>query len=350
MNFEDFLKDEQVNDVKDNTLSQHRSVLKVIDRWKPLNKKWTKQDINDYVLSLKYKPSTIQKHKQLLKKYFRWCDNDKAVEHLKVKSIGNDLRREDILTVEDVNALIDKTPYPMYKALIAFMFESGARISEILAIKVSDISEDKERGMIVSVPSTKSAGTGNTEYRRDLYPFSAGYIRNHITFNNLKESDLLFNVGHVPIHNMLQRLKKRTGIKKPISCHKFRNARALDLILRGYNELLIKKKLGWGGDSAMLNRYVKLSDEDNINATFNDIPGNGGTKKPRVLTNIKEADKLKSDDMALQVSALQAENQELKAQLIEVLENQNKATKLLTILMERNLKGESIDDLLENED
>lgn len=306
-----FLEDEKVNGIGEKTLSQHRSVLGVINAYKSLDKKWTKQDVNNYILSLEYEKSTIEKHKQLLKKFFSWSDNKKAIEHLKIKSIGNNLRREDILTVEDINKLIEITPYPVYKALIAFLFESGARISEALAVKVSDISET-DKGMIISVPSTKT-GNGATEYRRDIYPFSAGYIKNHIINKKLGKDALLFDICHVAIHNYLQRLRKKSGITKPISCHKFRNARATDMILRGYNESIIRKKLGWTGDSAMIARYTKTADDDVINSHA-EIQGTDN--KPNLpIANIKQAEGFKTAEAALELSAMKAENQELRSEM-----------------------------------
>lgn len=310
MAYDKFLEDEKVNGIGEKTLKQHKSVFGAADRFKSLSKKWTKQDVNDYVLSLEHKKSTIEKHKQILKKFFIWSDNKKAIEHLQVRNIENNLRREDILSIEDINQLIEKTPSTLYKAIIAFMFESGARISEILAVHVKDISES-DRGMVISVPSTKT-GNGSIEYRRDLYPFSSGYIRNHITYSALEKDDFLFDISYIAVHKYLQRLQKKAGLTKPLSCHKFRHARATDMVLRGYQESIIRKKLGWTGDSSMIAKYQHIVDSDVLDATY--AMSGKEIKKP-VITDLKQAESLKIADASMQLSKLNEENQELKNRL-----------------------------------
>lgn len=300
-----FLDELNVNGTRESTIAYYRSILNQANKFKKLPD-WSKDDVNNYFLFLKNKDkeSSIQIRKAILKRFFVWAGKGEIVQHLHIKMPKMPLKREDILTVEDINKMIDSTENHMYKALIAFLFESGARISEVLALKVDDITES-DKGMIISIPESKT-GKG---YRRGLYVYSAQYIRNHITYAGLSRGDRLFPITKGQAWKIVKEIGKKAGIKKPISPHKFRHAQATDMVLRGYQETIIRKKLGWVGDSRMIARYQHIVDEDVINATM-EKTGAAITKQP--LANIKPAEPLKIADAAMQLAKLQEEVNELQ--------------------------------------
>ncbi len=109
------------------------NALTEANNYKPLNE-WSKNDASAFILHIQgkksrfnknYKVGTIEQFKLMVRKYFRWAGKPEIVAHLKVKLPKNNLSRDDILTVEDVNKLIETTMSPMYKAYIATLFESG---------------------------------------------------------------------------------------------------------------------------------------------------------------------------------------------------------------------------------
>jgi integrase len=314
---EKFLEDEKVNSIGEKTILQHFSILKSINNFKPLSETWIKQDVNNYILSLsdKYKKSSIEKHKQILKKFFTWAGNENAVNHLKIKTINNELNRDEILTREDINKLIETTESTLHKALIAFLFESGARVGEALALKVKDIQET-DKGMMINLPSTKT-GNGGINYRRNVYTFSAQYIRNHITYAALKKEDQLFKISQAGTHSYYSKLAKRAGINKPVSAHKFRHARATDLVITGWNDSLIKQKLGWKPTSHMIARYTHIGNEDVINETLEKA---GIIPQNKIIVNINQAESLKLIDASLQLQKLSEENIELNKNYIKTKE------------------------------
>ena len=60
---------------------------------------------------------------------------------------------------------------------------------------------------------------------------------------------------------------KKAGIAKPCNPYAFRHAQATNMIQLGYNEYIIRKKLGWSSDSKMIGRYIHCVDDDVIDAT-----------------------------------------------------------------------------------
>ncbi len=306
---EAFINALRVNSIAEKTIQYYTYILIDIDRFKILDKTWTKADVDKYVLSLKEKnkPSSVEIKKMILKKFFQWSGKEDIINHLKIKRIKNSLKREDILDTNDVSKMIDATESPMYKALIAFLFESGARINEALNIKLNDIQET-DQGMIINIPTKK---TGD-DYRRGIYPVSSGYIRNHIMYANITGKNRIFPITSGHANKMLQLIGKNAGIEKPVTCHKFRHAQATDMVVRGYQESIIRKKLGWTDSSRMIATYTHLVDDDVINAT---LEKSGQEIKPKPIANVKTAEPMNIVDIGGIVSRLVEKNAQLEEQI-----------------------------------
>ncbi len=319
---QNYLNELKINGKSANTLIYQESILKEANTFKALPE-WNKDDVNTFILSLqeKNKKSSVEVKKAILKRFFTWAGKEGIVEHLKIKFPKNNLRREDILTVDDVNKMIEATESPMYKALIAFLFESGARIGEALKVKVEDIQET-DKGMVISVPQTKTG----IDRRRGLYVYSAGYIRNHITYKGLGKGELLFSIKRPQAHIMLNKIAVKAGIDKPISPHKFRHAQATDMVIRGYQETVIRKKLGWTDDSRMIARYEHIVDDDVINAT---LEKGGGDIPKQVINKIKTAEPLKLADAASMFVKMNEENEQLRVEMAELKKQQEAAYKII---------------------
>lgn len=342
---DEFLKELDINGKKKKTQNLYRSILKAANEYKPLHE-WNKNDVNNYILFLKkekYNTSTIEMNKIILKKFFKWCKKGKIIEHLQVKLPKSNLKRENILTVEDITKMIEATGSPMYKALIAFLFESGARISEVLQLTVKD-TQETDQGMLISVIDIKT----EKGYRQSIYPYSTGYIRNHISYSGLSKEDRLFSIGKTQVWRMLKQIGKKAGIEKPISAHKFRHAQATDMVLRNYQESTIRKKLGWTEDSRMIARYLHVVDDDVINAT---LEKNGINITKKSLTNIPIAEPLKLANASLQlkksqdeIEELKKDNEELKNELEDTNKTITKACSTIEDLLKdfEGLKKESV--------
>jgi integrase/recombinase XerD len=317
MLYEDYLTNLKVNGKSKNTIHQYTFLFKKLNEWKPLES-WDKATMNEYILKLQnegYSKATIETRKTILKALFKWAKKSEVIEDIKIKVVKSSLKRKDILDIQDVNTLIDTTESPMYKALIALLFESGGRINEVLPIILDEI-EETDKGMILPMHQTK---TGE-EDRRVLCIFSAQYIRNHITYSGLGKKDRLFPVADGSVWEMLKKLKEKSGIKKPVHAHSFRHSQAVDMLKRGYQDQITKKKLGWKDDSKMLAKYTHVVDDDVINASL----AMSGTDIPRQpITNLKQAESLKIADASLQMSKITEENEILKTKVSE-MENANK--------------------------
>lgn len=332
-----YLNELKINGKTANTISTYGSILKEADKYKPLEE-WGKDDVTRFFLSLQAtnKKGSIEAKKAVLKGFFTWGDKKDIVAHLHINFPKTSLKRDDILTIEDINSMIEGTNSPMYKAMIAFLFESGGRINEVLPVLVDDIKET-DKGMIIRIHATK---TGD-EYRSILCVFSAQYIRNHITYSVLTKGNLLFPVKRPIVHVTLNKIAKKIGLEKPISPHKFRHAQAVDMLQRGYQDQVTKKKLGWKDDSKMLARYSHIVDDDVINATLAKAGGSAIPQKP--ITNIKQAEPLKLADAAATITKL---NTDLEAANTRIATLERKSQEVLDLILaqDRNRNKKEFDN------
>lgn len=306
------LKGQKLNE---GTIYNTNRILRKLNEFKPIEQ-ITKDDLIRFFTAFQGTDNYLLLHQNIIKKFFKDTGKPEIVDWVKYVKPKETLKSDDILTPDDINKMINATESHYWKALISFLFETGCRISEARKIRYKDCI-DTDHGMIVNIPTSKtSAG-----YRKVILPFSSQYIRNLKTFINAKGDDIIFHIKNTHTHEMLEKIAKDAGVNKSASPHKFRHAQATDLVRRGYQEAIIRKKLGWSPTSPMIARYQHLNDEDVINATLDNTGKLPITATP--MTEIKEAERLSLVDAAMQFSKLSEDNESLKEQLKEQEKRQN---------------------------
>jgi len=311
----DFIEHQKVNGLKENTLINIESKFKQASEWKPINN-WKREDVKkylSYMIDQGYKKSYIEMTKSLLKRYFIYAGKEKFVKDLKVKFPKIGLKASDILTPEDVNKMIISATLPRDKALIAALFESGARISELIAIRVKDLQETPQ-GMKVLIPGTK---TGE-EYRPCLLINSAQYIRNHVIYPPLKVDDKVFDFTSVTAQRIVKDAAKKAEITKPVSPHKLRHSQATYMTRKGYQESIIRAKMGWTGESKMVARYTHLDGQDVLNATLEKEGHKEHITNTELIKPITPGVPISIADPSMEFARINNENIELKSRLENV--------------------------------
>lgn len=320
---EKYLQDQQVNGLNPHTLKTEGSCLKRANAYKNLSEAWKKEDVNGFILWMQkeYSKATVETYKIIIRKFFKWSGQPDIIAHLKLKKVNNNINRDDLLTPDDINKLIESTRNPKYKAMVAFLYESGGRIQEVLSVKVKDI-QTTDKGIVVSVPQTK---TGN-DYRRVLCVLSGQYLMNWIAYGGLKPDDVLFKLHKANAWRFLIKAGKDAGITKPCNPHAFRHAQATNMIQLGYNESIIRKKLGWTGDSKMIGRYIHCVDDDVIDAT---MEKNGTVVVRPLVKNMNPAQAVNIVDAASTIAKMNAENESLKADMETMRKDMEKINKFI---------------------
>lgn len=179
------------------------------------------------------------------------------------------VKRGDLLTPADVDALIKAASHERDRAFIALLWEAGPRIAEIGNQQIKHVTRTTY-GYTMDL-------TGKTGTRTPLVissaPYLAAWLGMHPHADN-PEAPLWLQfkedkpMEYRTITVMLKRTFARAGIKKPSHPHIFRHSRVTYVIANGImNEQQAKTYFGWTPDSDMLgSTYAHLIDTDVNNA------------------------------------------------------------------------------------
>ena len=210
-----------------------------------------------------------------LRRFFKWYKGEKweGVEPLR----GNRRvdRKPDILTKDEVFSLIDSAKHPRDKAMIALLYEGGFRIGELASIRFKDIEFNKFGG--------KVKVSGKTGERLVPFVFSESYIKNWMQMHPCpgEDTDLFVGLGmrnygkslYYDVYSLvLKKAVKNAGLKKKITPHLLRHARATHLASK-LTESEMCHYLGWQMGSDMPRIYVHLSGRDIDKAIYNKVYG-----------------------------------------------------------------------------
>ena len=242
--------------------------------------KATKQDIIKFCSNINnsdYSEWTKRDFKIIIKRFYKWIREQEGKQFDKrqypdeVKWINTSMKRErkklpkELLTIDDVKKLAENSNNLRNRCYILVSYESGARIGELLNLKLKDIETDKY--------GTKLTLFGKTGARKIRIIASAPAISNwlieHPGVKN-KESFLFCGiwskkrgeeVNYATFNRMLKETAEKAGITKPVNPHHFRHSRATELA-KILTESQLCQYMGWIQGSKEAATYVHLSGRD----------------------------------------------------------------------------------------
>jgi len=230
--------------------------------------KVTKKEMEAYIGRLERSDKsnwTKHDYKIAVKKFYAWLNGGKEsdlTDWIKTTLSKRETRLpEELLIEEEVLKLIDSAKSPRDKALIALMWDVGARIGEIANIKIKNLTFD-EYGMSVLL-------NGKTGSRRVRAVWSIQYIMSWLEMHPDKKNNnsmLWVNsenktISYQAVRKQLIRITNRAEINKKITPHLFRHSRAT-FLARHLTEAEMNIYFGWVQGSDMAATYVHLSGRD----------------------------------------------------------------------------------------
>lgn len=326
MKLSKYLDMKQAQGIEKGTLRTYSYVLGYLNTWKDLEQ-ITKDDLVEYFNRKEWKgkaDTTKNLHTITIKSYYKDIEKPEVASWVKLRPIRETISPEQTLNPDDINKLLEVADNPYDKALIAFLYDSGCRISEAQRIKWKDL-QDTTDGIIVSIPTKKT----NAGYRRVILPFASQYLKNLKIYAYGKENDLIFPLAYRTHSDRIRYIRERSKIQKPFTSHLLRHAAATELVLQGVQEGLIKKKLGWSPSSVMIARYTHPNDDAVIEAT---LKIQGKERDARKPTNITQPEKLSITDAAGHLFKLEEENQELKDTVNEYEQRLQKLENIMNVV------------------
>ena len=251
-----------------------------------------------------YSPETMGTYKAMIKSFLTWVVQPNEfptktappivawiTSHVRRKDKRR-IERKDLLTPQDIDKLLDVCHNTRDKALIAVLWETGARVAEVGNLQLKHITR-QERGYTLDV-------TGKTGQRSPLIISSAPYltqwINNH-PFKDHPEAPLWVHYQYATtpkqlkydmIRHQLAAYFKRAGINKPYHPHIFRHSRATFVLANGImNEQQSKAYFGWSPSSDMLSVYSHLIDADSNNAILRENNCATALERPKELVPVE---------------------------------------------------------------
>ncbi|MEK6890923.1 MAG: tyrosine-type recombinase/integrase, partial [Nanoarchaeota archaeon] len=186
-------------------------------------------------------------------------------------------------TEKDFERILEKASYDM-KPTIALAFDSGARPTELMNIRVCDFSNDFKEVMI-------REETSKTFGRRIKLMMCSEQVKNYVSLLGLKSEDYIIQKSMPMVNKELRFLGKKVLTKeqlkfKNLAMYDFRHSSACFWLVRYKSESSMKYRFGWKKTDMIhyYTEYLGMKDTITVDDMYIDI-----TK----MELEKEVDKLK---------------------------------------------------------
>ena len=243
----------------------------------------TAMDFRYYVNRLlnerKNKHSTIREKMMRIRVFLRWLlnlpprstpeaihwfftINPKATKGSKALEI-----LEKIISYEEYKKLLDATNNPRNRALLQFMYESGARILEILKVRLKDVNIEEHYAIV---------GNGKRLVPLSNIEHIVSWMQTHplrdnpnaFLFCNLRKPEK--PMSYPSVRRLLSILTKKAKLGRKITPHMFRHSRATILAKVGVSPYAMNQVMGWSSSTKMWQVYLHITQKDAILEVLNE--------------------------------------------------------------------------------
>jgi site-specific recombinase XerD len=204
----------------------------------------TSEDINRYIAHLdrtfKFSAATMNMAINALKFFYKWVMNSDTVREL--HRPRSDKKLPIVLSKEEVERLLDFEPNLKHRLLLMLVYSSGLRVSEVVALKYSDVDLSRH---VLYIRSAKG--------RKDRFVMLSNRVKKYLDELNISriEGSWLFPGARPGTHlsirsaqNIFQNAIAKAKIEKPVSIHSLRHAFATHLLENGADIRFIQNLLG----------------------------------------------------------------------------------------------------------
>lgn len=222
-----------------------------------------KQDLTHLVSRIErsaWSAWTKHDYKIALKKFYSYLGKQDLISWIKAGRNHSAKLPEELLSPTDIAAMLECSEGD--RAFLNILWESGARIGEILSLQVKNCFFDSIGAKIII--------SGKTGMRRIRLIESAALLDEVIAGRSQEER--VFPLTHGAARMKIKRIAKRAGIRKRVYAHLFRHSRATFLAPH-LTESQLCTYLGWVMGSGMPRIYIHLSGDD-LDETLMKLPGN----------------------------------------------------------------------------
>lgn len=230
--------------------------LAIQDFFDMVRKEPQKVTVNDIRLYLYYLEKTkhnsrrtLEHKRTMLNVFFDWLVQEEIIDHNPVKRISTIKYDESLkqpLTQRELNIIRNNCESPLETALVEFLYSTGARVSEVAALNISDVNLSTNEVIVYGKKTRKHRKCFLTEKAR------LSLLKYLNSRNDSNES--LFVKSKSPhtrltksgIEYKIEQISNRCSgcINKPITPHVFRHTMATTALQNGMSIVQVSKLLG----------------------------------------------------------------------------------------------------------
>ncbi len=236
----------------------------------------TKDDLKKLVSKIQANKQWSENTKRIfyvaLKKFYKIIEGEnehypEKINWLKFPSTEKStLEPGEIITSEECQSMITAARKPRDKAFIAFLFDSGTRITEAANIRLKDLRFEKENTSVFIREGKSPARWA------PLLP-CVQHLNVWLECHPRKDDENAFlfcksDGSFLPYHALCRIIAEAAhaaGVKKKFSPHKWRHASATFLKKASLDDYAMTKRFGWSANSRMIGIYANISQEDVAN-------------------------------------------------------------------------------------
>lgn len=222
-------------------------------------------------LSYKYKKDIYV----FLAMFFKWFERYNNLDRNVVSEVGFILKNKDekkeivqIWTISEFKRFIKKVDDPVYKVFFKFLFFTGCRLGEVVALKFSDlesnyisISKTSIRGCGFNSPKTESSNRKikiDYKLKKEIMLLKKYYLKKYKYFD---DNFFIFG-GKKNLSYSTSTRKKNEACKKAnvkqIRLHDFRHSHVTLLLSKGIPVKTVCSRVGHKDVSMTLNVYAHI--------------------------------------------------------------------------------------------
>lgn len=203
-----------------------------------------------------YSDDTKASIKKTIKKFWKWKDGDNKAYPELVEWIDTYVSVRDVpaLRREEVEKMIEYASGPRDKALIMVLFDSGARVEELLNVRLKKehlFWKDDLKCYMIRLEYSK------TKPRTISLPLSRSFVKSWLEIHPAKDNPQaqLFPMTYPALKMVIYRLGKK-AVGKRVTPHILRHSSATYYANRLKNPYKLCYRYGWTMASDMVNRYL----------------------------------------------------------------------------------------------
>ncbi len=246
------------------------------------------ETLQQWSASLSGAPKSVRERIATVRSFFAWSTKLGALRlnpaaMLSVPNVREALH-ERLLTDDERRAILDATLSQRDRVLVAFLFVSGCRVSELVALRVKDLRFDVDGSVAVTLTRQKTNDT--TTQRYSAQSSVAHGLRELV--DGCTPDDYVFRSSGVPatittraaankggkldtsaVWRVVRAAAKRAGVQKRVSPHWLRHACATRLVQREQNLHSVSQWLGHSSIQTTM-RYVHVVGSLDLSHHFDD--------------------------------------------------------------------------------